>query len=146
MEKVGRAGGIFALFKAVPYLTIIVIILLVAMIAIWIVFGIKKYRWAKTFAITLTVLAVIISLLLFIPYSIAAMNGKNIPLKDYFGFKSFSSSDKQKFKDYRDRVKDKEEKNMEKESGGKESGKRSGLDINIYGPLAKYPPGIEILV
>ena len=76
MEKVGRAGGIFALYKFIPYLTYIVILLLVAMIAIWIVFGIKKYRWARTWAITITVLVVITSLLLFTPYFIAVANGK----------------------------------------------------------------------
>ena len=134
MEKVGRAGGMFALFKIIPYLTYIVILLLIAMIAIWIVFGIKKYRWARTWAITLTILAVITGLLLFTPYFIAAANGKKIPLKDYFGFKSFSLRDKQEFKDYRDRVKDKDENNKEKEIEEKKSEKKSGLDIDIYGP------------
>jgi energy-coupling factor transporter transmembrane protein EcfT len=134
MEKVGRAGGILALFKIIPYLTYIVILLLIAMIAIWIVFGIKKYRWARTWAITLTVLVVITSLLLFIPYFIAAASGKQIPLKDYFGFKSFSLRDKQEFKDYRDRVKDKDENNKEKEIEEKKSEKKLGLNIDIYGP------------
>ena len=129
MEKVGRAEGIFGLFKIIPYLTIIVILILVAMIVIWVVFGIKKYRWARTLGITLTVLAVITSLLLFTPYSIALVNGKKIPLKDYFGFKSFSSSDKQKFKDYRDRAKDKEDNGKGKETEEKKSEKSSGLDI-----------------
>ena len=132
MEKVGRAGGI-ALFKIIPYLTYIVILLLIAMIAIWIVFGIKKYRWTRTWAITLTILAVITGLLLFTPYFIAAASGKQIPLKDYFGFKSFSLRDKQEFKDYRDRVKDKDENNKEKEIEEKKSEKKSGLDIDIYG-------------
>lgn len=129
MEKVGRAGGIFVLSKIIPYITYIAIVLLIAMIAIWIVFGIKKYRWAKTLAITLTVLAVITSLLLFSPYLIGARSGKRIPIEFYFSFKG-PVGEKEKFKDYRDREKDKEEKNQEKENGEKES----GLDIDIYGP------------
>jgi uncharacterized membrane protein len=129
MEKVGRAGGIFVLSKIIPYITYIAIVLLIAMIAIWIVFGIKKYRWAKTLAITLTVLAVITSLLLFSPYLIGARSGKRIPVEFYFSFKG-PAGEKEKFKDYRDREKDKEEKNQEKENGEKES----GLDIDIYGP------------
>lgn len=129
MEKAGRAGGIFGLFQVIPYLTIIVILILVAMIVIWVVFGIKKYRWARTLAITLTVLAVIMSLILFTPYYIAAMNGKKIPLKNYFGFKSFSSTDKQNFKDFRDRAEDKDDYDKEKEIEEKKSEEKSGLDI-----------------
>jgi glucan phosphoethanolaminetransferase (alkaline phosphatase superfamily) len=145
MEKVGRTGGIFALFKIIPYLTYIVILLLVAIIAIWIVFGIKKYRWARTWAITLTVLVIITSLLLFTPYFIAAANGKKIPLNDYFGFKSFSSSDKEKFKDYRDRGKDKEDYDKEKEIEEKKSEKKSGLDIDIYGPSVDFVNEVVVI-
>ena len=87
MEKVGRAGGIFGLFKIIPYITYIAIVILVAMIAIWIIFGIKKYRWAKTLAITLTVLVIITSLLLFTPYLIGARSGKKIPVSFFFGIK-----------------------------------------------------------
>jgi uncharacterized membrane protein len=125
MEKVGRADGVFALFKIIPYITYIAIVLLVAMIAIWIVFGIKKYRWAKTLAITLTVLVIIISLLLFTPYLIGARSGKKIPVNFFFGIKR-PINDKEKFKDYRDREKDKLEDKQEYEKEKKES----GLDID----------------
>lgn len=125
MEKVGRADGVFALFKIIPYITYIAIVLLVAMIAIWIVFGIKKYRWAKTLAITLTVLVIIISLLLFTPYLIGARSGKKIPVNFFFGIKR-PIDDKEKFKDYRDREKDKLEDKQEYEKEKKES----GLDID----------------
>ena len=125
MEKVGRADGVFALFKIIPYITYIAIVLLVAMIAIWIVFGIKKYRWAKTLAITLTVLVIIISLLLFTPYLIGARSGKKIPVNFFFGIKR-PIDDKEKFKDFRDREKDKLEDKQEYEKEKKES----GLDID----------------
>jgi len=128
MEKAGRADGIFALFKIIPYITYIAIVLLVAMIAIWIVFGIKKYRWARTLAITLTVLAIITSLLLFTPYLIGARSGKKIPVNFFFGIKR-PIDDKEKFRDYRDREKDKEGYNKEKEIEEKKSEEKSGLDI-----------------
>jgi uncharacterized membrane protein len=124
MEKVGRADGVFALFKIIPYITYIAIVLLIAMIAIWIVFGIKKYRWARTLAITLTVLAIITSLLLFTPYLIGARSGKKIPVNFFFGIKR-PIDDKEKFRDYRDREKDKLEDKQEYEKEKKES----GLDI-----------------
>jgi thiol:disulfide interchange protein len=140
MEKVGRAGGIFVLSKIIPYITYIAIVLLIAMIAIWIVFGIKKYRWAKTLAITLTVLAVITSLLLFSPYLIGARSGKRIPVEFYFGFGG-PVDEKEKFRDYRDREKDKEEKNQEKENGEK----KSGLDIDIYGPSVDFVNEVVVI-
>jgi len=125
MEKVGRAEGIFGLFKIIPYISYIAIVLLIAMIAIWIVFGIKKYRWAKTLAITLTVLAIITSLLLSTPYLIGARSGKKIPVNFFFGIKR-PIDDKEKFRDYRDREKDKLEDKQEYEKEKKES----GLDID----------------
>jgi uncharacterized membrane protein len=124
MEKAGRADGVFALFKIIPYITYIAIVLLIAMVAIWIVFGIKKYRWARTLAITLTVLAIITSLLLFTPYLIGARSGKKIPVNFFFGIKR-PIDDKEKFRDYRDREKDKLEDKQEYEKEKKES----GLDI-----------------
>jgi uncharacterized membrane protein len=124
MEKVGRADGVFALFKIIPYITYIAIVLLIAMIAIWIVFGIKKYRWARTLAVTLTVLAIITSLLLFTPYLIGARSGKKIPVNFFFGIKR-PIDDKEKFRDFRDREKDKLEDKQEYEKEKKES----GLDI-----------------
>ncbi len=124
MEKADRADGVFALFKIIPYITYIAIVLLIAMVAIWIVFGIKKYRWAKTLAITLTVLAIITSLLLFTPYLMGARSGKKIPVNFFFGIKR-PIDDKEKFRDFRDREKDKLEDKQEYEKEKKEL----GLDI-----------------
>jgi len=124
MEKAGRADGIFGLFKIIPYITYIAIALLVAVIVIWIIFGIKKYRWAKTLAITLTILAIITSLLLFTPFLIGARSGKKIPVNFFFGIKR-PINDKEKFRDYRDRETDKLEDKQEYE----EEKKESGLDI-----------------
>jgi Zn-dependent protease with chaperone function len=144
MEKADRAGAILTLFKTIPYLTYVAILLLVVMIAIWIVFGIKKYRWARTLAITLTVLVVIAGLLLFTPYLVGVMSGKKIPLDYYFGIKD-RAVEKEKFRDYRDREKDKEENNQEKEKGDKESGKKSGLDIYIAGSETDLLKGAVII-
>ena len=124
MEKAGRGEGIFILFKIIPYITYIAILLLITMIAIWIVFGIKKYKWAKTLAITLTVLTLITSLLLFFPYLIGTRSGKKIPVNFFFGNKK-PIDGKEKFKDYRDREKDNKEDKKEIEKKKEES----GLDI-----------------
>ena len=121
MEKVGRADGIFGLFKIIPYITYIAIVLLVAVIVIWIIFGIKKYRWAKTLAITLTILAIITSLLLFTPFLIGARSGKEIPVNFFFGIKR-PINDKEKFRDYRDRETDKLEDKQEYEKEKSQSG------------------------
>ena len=121
MEKVGRADGIFGLFKIIPYITYIAIVLLVAVIVIWIIFGIKKYRWAKTLAITLTILAIITSLLLFTPFLIGARSGKEIPVNFFFGIKR-PIDDKEQFRDFRDRETDKLEDKQEYEKEKSQSG------------------------
>ena len=121
MEKAGRADGIFGLFKIIPYITYIAIVLLVAVIVIWIIFGIKKYRWAKTLAITLTILAIITSLLLFTPFLIGARSGKEIPVNFFFGIKR-SIDDKEQFRDFRDRETDKLEDKQEYEKEKSQSG------------------------
>lgn len=59
MQQMGMRGGIFFLFSFFRYLPYIAIGFLVIAIAIWIVFGVKKLRWAKILAIILTVFVVI---------------------------------------------------------------------------------------
>jgi hypothetical protein len=63
MQQMGRPGGFFFLFGILRFLPYIAIGLLVITIAIWVVFGIKKFRWSKILAIVLTVFVVIFGLL-----------------------------------------------------------------------------------
>ena len=53
-------NGLFIFFRALNFMPYIAIGLLIIVVAIWIIFGIKKLRWAKILAIVLTVLVVII--------------------------------------------------------------------------------------
>ncbi|OFW53114.1 MAG: hypothetical protein A2163_08610 [Actinobacteria bacterium RBG_13_35_12] len=62
MQQTARPGGFFIIFGLLRYLPYIVIGLLVIAIAVWVIFGIKKFRWAKILAIVLTVLVVITGL------------------------------------------------------------------------------------
>ncbi|MBE3094416.1 MAG: hypothetical protein IMZ52_05245 [Actinobacteria bacterium] len=55
----GRPGGFFLLSGILRFLPYIAIGLLVIAVVIWIVFGIKKFRWTKILAIVLTVFVVI---------------------------------------------------------------------------------------
>lgn len=125
MELAAKPGGLFALFKIIQYIPYIAIGLLIVMIVFWIVFGIKKFRWAKTLAVILTVLVVITSLLFFSPYLIGAIMGKQIPFKGFPGSKDFPAGDGEKFRDYRDRQEDNQEK------------KKSGLDIDANFQIAE---------
>lgn len=59
MQQMGRPGGFFLLFGILRFLPYIAIGLLVIAVVIWIVFGIKKFRWTKILAIVLTVFVVI---------------------------------------------------------------------------------------
>jgi len=59
MQQMGRPGGFFFIFGILRFLPYIAIGLLVVAVAIWIVFGIKKFRWTKILAIVLTVFVVI---------------------------------------------------------------------------------------
>jgi energy-coupling factor transporter transmembrane protein EcfT len=58
-ENGGPPGGFFFLFGILRFLPYIAIGLLVIAIAIWIVFALKKLKWAKIVAIVFTVLTVI---------------------------------------------------------------------------------------
>lgn len=57
-----RQGGFFLIFGVLRYLPYIAIGLLVVAVAIWVIFGIKKYKWSKILAIVLTVLVLITGL------------------------------------------------------------------------------------
>ena len=59
MQQGGRPGGFFLLFGLIRFIPYIAIALLVIAIALWVIFGIKKYRWAKITGITITVFALI---------------------------------------------------------------------------------------
>jgi hypothetical protein len=59
MQQGGGPGGFFLLFGIIRFIPYIAIALLVIAIAMWVIFGIKKYRWAKTTGIIITVFAVI---------------------------------------------------------------------------------------
>ena len=59
MQQMGRPGGFFLLSGILRFLPYIAIGLLIIAVVMWIVFGIKKFRWAKILAIVLTVFVVI---------------------------------------------------------------------------------------
>ena len=59
MQQMGEPGGFFFLFGILRFLPYIAIGLLVIAVVIWIIFGIKKFRWTKILAIVLTVFVVI---------------------------------------------------------------------------------------
>lgn len=79
MQQVGRPGGLFAIFRIIQYLSYIAIGLLVAAIAIWVVFGIKKLRWVKILAIVLTVLVLFTGLCSMAPYILRGLGGGQFP-------------------------------------------------------------------
>ena len=64
----GGPGNFIIIFRALQFFPYIAAGLLVLSIAIWIIFAIKKFRWAKILAITLTVLVLITGLLSFAPF------------------------------------------------------------------------------
>ncbi|MFA5014363.1 MAG: hypothetical protein WC549_02325 [Actinomycetota bacterium] len=59
MQQMARPGGFFIIFGLIGYLPYIAIGMLIITVTLWIIFGIKKLRWAKILAIVLTVLVVI---------------------------------------------------------------------------------------
>ena len=75
MQQMGRPGGFFLIFGILRYLPYIAISLLVIAVVVWIVFGIKKFRWAKILATVLTVFVVIFGALSLLSIFI----GRNMP-------------------------------------------------------------------
>jgi hypothetical protein len=59
MQQSGRPGGFFILFGLIRFIPYIALALLIIAIVMWVVFGIKKYRWAKITGIAMTVFAII---------------------------------------------------------------------------------------
>ncbi len=70
------SGNLFAAMRVLRYMPYIAIGILVAAIAIWVVFGIKKFRWARNLAIVLTILVVITGILSFLPSMIGIGSGR----------------------------------------------------------------------
>jgi thiol:disulfide interchange protein len=62
MQQFIRPNSFFLIFRVLRYLPYIAIGLLFVAIAIWVIFGIKKYKWSKILAIVLTVLVLITGL------------------------------------------------------------------------------------
>ncbi len=61
-QQFGRPGGIFTIFRILPYLQYFLYIaigLLIISIVLWVIFAKKKPRWAKVLAIILTILVVV---------------------------------------------------------------------------------------
>jgi len=129
MEQISRPIGIFAIFRVIQYIPYLAIGLLVMMIVLWVVFGIKKLRWAKTLAIILTVLVVITGLLSFAPYIMGAITGRQLPMGGFQRNGEFPAGDREQFHNFRE--------NQEK--------KKSGLDIDIYGPLVDFANEIVMI-
>lgn len=59
MQQMAGPGGFFIIFRLIGYLPYIAIGMLIIVVALWIIFGIKKLRWVKILAIVLTILVVI---------------------------------------------------------------------------------------
>ena len=79
MEMMMRPGGFFVLFQVMRYLPYIAIGLLVIAVGIWVIFGIKKYRWAKIVAIILTVIIIFTGLFSLVPFAFRGMRGGFFP-------------------------------------------------------------------
>ncbi|MBN2073074.1 MAG: hypothetical protein JW770_03910 [Actinobacteria bacterium] len=73
------AGGFFVIFRIAQFMPYVAIGLLIVMAAIWVVFGIKKSRWAKILAIVLTALVLITGLCSFAPYVLRTFMGGQLP-------------------------------------------------------------------
>jgi len=129
MEHIGRPGGLFAIFIVIRYMPYVALGLLVIMITLWIVFGIKKLKWAMILAIILTVLVVITGLLSFAPYIMGAINGRQFPLRGFPGSGDFPAGNGEQFKDFRDRQKD----------------ENSGLDIEHYRPSVDFVNEVVVI-
>ncbi len=71
-----RPNGLFVIFRLLRFMPYIAGVLLIAAIAIWIIFGIKKFRWAKILAIVLTVLVVITGLCNVAPLFLGGFRGR----------------------------------------------------------------------
>lgn len=137
MEQIARPQGFIVLFRFlryVQYIPYIAIGLLLAAIAIWIVFGKKKFKWAKVLAIVLTVLVVITGVLSFAPNIISAITGRQLPMGGP-GSMDFPTGDGEKFRDFRDREDNENDGQQSRDLREGQGKQNSGLDIDIYRPV-----------
>ncbi len=79
MEMIMRPGGLFFLFQIIRYLPFVSIGLLMITIGIWVIFGIKKFRWAKILAIILTVIVLFTGLCSLAPFAFRGLRGDHLP-------------------------------------------------------------------
>jgi len=63
MDKFRIAENSIILRQIIDNLIYVIIGIFVIPVVLWIIYGIKKFKWAKTTAITLTVVAVIIAII-----------------------------------------------------------------------------------
>lgn len=79
METFIRPGGFFIIFQLIRYLPYIAIGLLAAAILIWVIFGVKKFRWAKILAIILTVVVFLTGFCSLAPFALRGFPGGGFP-------------------------------------------------------------------
>lgn len=79
METFIRPGGFFIIFQLIRYLPYIAIGLLAAAILIWVIFGVKKFRWAKILAIILTVVVFLTGFCSLAPFALRGFSGGRFP-------------------------------------------------------------------
>ena len=79
MEMIMRPGRFFILFQLIRYLPYIAIGLLVITIAIWVIVGVKKFRWAKILAIILTVIVFFSGLCSLAPIALMGFGRGRLP-------------------------------------------------------------------
>ncbi len=79
METIMRPGSFFILFRIIRFLPYIAIGLLMITIAVWVIFGIKKFRWAKVLAIILTVIVLFTGLCSLAPFAFGGSRGVHLP-------------------------------------------------------------------
>jgi hypothetical protein len=134
MEQIARPEGFMVIFRFLRYaqfMPYIAIGLLLAAVAIWIVFGKKKFKWAKILAIILTVLVVIAGVLSFTPQIMSAVTCRDIPMGGP-GQMNFPTGDGEKFKDFRDRENKENGDQQFRDFREREENENSSLDIDIY--------------
>ncbi|OPL17496.1 MAG: hypothetical protein AVO38_00485 [delta proteobacterium ML8_D] len=81
-QQFGRPGGIFTIFRILPYLRYslyIAIGLLIISIVLWAFFAKKKLRWVKVLAIILTILVVITGAL----GTVSILSGRNMEQRGF---------------------------------------------------------------
>jgi hypothetical protein len=78
------SNGLFIIFRLLNYMPYVAIGLFIIAVAMWIIFGVKKFRWAKITAIVLTVLVVITGLLSLGTLFLGRFRGGTLPNGEQF--------------------------------------------------------------